>query len=124
MAFHRAFDFPIANAPKFPRQETVWFRKDLIEEEIREIKTAMEEDDMVGIADGIADAIYVLVGCAITYGIPLEAVWNRVQKANMAKLGSDGKPVKSAAGKAIKPPGWTPPNEDIRTLLIEAGWQP
>lgn len=49
--------------------------------------------------------IYVLVGAALAFGIPLDRVWSEVQRANMAKLGG----ARRADGKILKPEGWQPP---------------
>ncbi len=61
--------------------------------------------DIEAVADGIADSIYVLVGAALAFGIPLDRVWSEVQRANMAKLGG----TRREDGKILKPEGWQPP---------------
>jgi predicted HAD superfamily Cof-like phosphohydrolase len=64
----------------------------------------------------MADSIYVIVGAAIEYGIPLSAVWDAVQKSNLAKRDpSTGKVRRREDGKILKPDGWKPP--DIRAAL-------
>jgi len=62
--------------------------------------------NLEGVADGLADLIYVCVGAALAFGIPLDRVWAEVQRANMAKLGGP----RRADGKILKPEGWQPPN--------------
>ena len=92
------------------------------EEVIVELLPAMEKDDMIEIADAIADSIYVLIGASLEYGIPLHKVWNEVQRTNMAKVDpSTGAVRKRADGKILKPPGWMPP--DIASILFEEGWK-
>ncbi len=90
---------------------------ELIREEVnRELLPAMEANDLPEIADAMADAIYVIVGAAIEYGIPLDRVWAAVQNANMAKVDPiTGKVRKRADGKVLKPDGWTAP--DIVAVL-------
>lgn len=61
--------------------------------------------DIEAVADGLADLIYVVVGAALSFGIPLERVWSEVQRANMDKLNGP----KRADGKQLKPQGWIPP---------------
>ena len=117
-AFHEKFggftsDTPNLNVP----EPIVSNRIRLLREEVGEMLGAMVNNDLVEIADGAADAIYVIIGACIEYGIPLEKVWAEVQRSNMAKEGHD------ETGKVAKPEGWTPP--DIRGVLgipIEGIW--
>jgi len=90
----------------------------LIKEEYREMMDAWAQEDMAEFADGIADLIYVLVFSAHAYGIPIEEVWDEVQRTNMAKF-PDGKVLRRESdGKILKPEGWTPP--DIKSILDKA----
>lgn len=111
-AFHKACDVPILDVPKFPSSERMTLRIKLIEEEVSETILAIgRAEDICEVADGIADAIYVLVGTALEYGIPLDRVWNEVQRANMAKIDpSTGKVIKREDGKVLKPLGWVSPD--------------
>lgn len=111
MKFSRAVNAHIGTIPAVPPLEVYKLRDKLITEEIDETLNAMAMNDLPEIADGIADAIYVLIGTAVAYGIDLPTVWNAVQEANMAKVGGP----KRIDGKAIKPPGWQPP--DIAGIL-------
>jgi predicted HAD superfamily Cof-like phosphohydrolase len=70
---------------------------------------AESEDDIVEIADALADIIYIACGTAVSYGIPLNRVFDEVHRSNMAKL-VDGKVIRRADGKILKPDGWTPPD--------------
>jgi predicted HAD superfamily Cof-like phosphohydrolase len=97
--------------PHLPLPELKELRKQLILEEVNETLKAMDENDLVEIADGIADSIVVLLGTAVTYGIDLRPVWDEVHRTNMAK--KDG-PIR-ADGKKLKPEGWKPP--DIKKIL-------
>lgn len=67
--------------------------------------------DQKEVGDGLVDLIYFAVGTALTYGLPLDHMWDEVQRANMSKL-IDGRIVRRADGKVLKPPGWRPPNHD------------
>ena len=91
------------------KDKTLW--KKLVGEEIQETLTAIREDNLVKIADGIADSIVVLLGTAVCYGIDMRPIWNEVHKTNMAKKGG----IIREDGKLLKPPGWIPP--DIKRLL-------
>jgi predicted HAD superfamily Cof-like phosphohydrolase len=60
--------------------------------------------------------VYVLIGTALEFGIPLQAVWDRVHASNMNKVGGG----QDAKGKIQKPPGWIAP--DVAGVLREHGW--
>lgn len=111
-AFHLACGVPHLDRPAVPSPERIALRRSLINEEVNnELFPAMMENDLVGVADALADSIYVLIGTALEYGIPLGHVWVAVQNANMAKVDpKTGLVNKRADGKVLKPEGWTPPN--------------
>ena len=75
----------------------------------------LERGDLVGIADALADIVYVAYGTALTYGIDLDAVLHEVHRSNMSKLGSDGKPLIREDGKVLKSERYFPP--DIESVL-------
>jgi predicted HAD superfamily Cof-like phosphohydrolase len=109
----------IRRHPGLPIKDVVALRRRLIDEEVNtELLVAIDNDDIPGIADGCADAIVVIIGTAIAYGIPMKKVWNAVQRANMAKAQPDGSVKRRGDGKVMKPEGWTPP--DIAAIIWEA----
>lgn len=119
LRFHDACDIPSPVVPGIPDVERVTLRIQLIEEEIEETLDAIMCQDMAGIADGIADSIYVLIGAALEYGIPIGEVWNLVQAANMRKVDpKTGKVMRRADGKILKPDGWEAPDEAIAALVV------
>ena len=81
-------------------------RLSLVAEEIGELSEAVANKDIIGIADGVGDSIYVLIGLAVAYGIDLRPVWAEIHHSNMAKMGG---PV-AEDGKQLKPEGWEPPD--------------
>mgnify|MGYP003343800326 FL=1 len=101
--------------PGIPDAALRKLRDDLIDEERDELKIALDAGDVVKVADALADILYVVYGTADTYGIPIDACFREVHRSNMAKLDENGKPIKRADGKFLKPPGWTPP--DIAGVL-------
>lgn len=109
--FASVMDMYRVSKPSIPPSDVVDFRMDLIREEVGETLDGMLEDDVVKVADGIADSIVVLLGTAIAYGIDMRPVWDEVHKANMAKVGGP----KRADGKQLKPEGWQSPN--IQAIL-------
>jgi predicted HAD superfamily Cof-like phosphohydrolase len=116
-AFHIACDVPVLSKLQIPSPERIMLRRNLIDEEVnKELLPAIDRNDLPAIADGLADAIYVIVGTALEYGIPLDRVWEAVQRANMAKVDpATGKVQKRADGKVLKPNGWESP--DIAAIL-------
>lgn len=118
-AFHVAMaPDQLAATPRVLGGELKKLRKRLIEEEVGETIKALDADDLPGVADGIADSLYVLIGTAVAAGIDLHPVWREVQRANMDKRHG---PVR-ADGKRLKPEGWRPP--DITGVLMAQGWDP
>src|SRR6266487_2020090 len=101
--FHGAFNLPMR---KLPTAEIDGYlaklRVVLLQEEVSEFVTASENGDLVGIADALADIVYVVYGTALTYGIDLDAVLREVHRSNMSKLGRDGKPLIRDDGKVLK----------------------
>lgn len=105
--------------PRIPPLEVQTLRRLLIEEEASEVCDAIDNNDMVQIADGLADLIYVAIGCALAYGIPLSDVFREVHLSNMTK--SMMKDEKSIKGKTIKGPNYISP--DIERILRYHGWR-
>ena len=87
----------------------------LLEEEVSEFVAASGNGDLIGIADALADIVYVIYGTAVTYGIDLDSVLREVHRANMSKLASDGRPVLRDDGKVLKSERYFPP--DIASVL-------
>jgi predicted HAD superfamily Cof-like phosphohydrolase len=116
--FHIAFGQNVSEYPNIPAsKEERELRMRLLREEYEEYVDAEKDNDLVEIADALADLIYIACGTAVSYGIPLDKVFAEVHRSNMAKL-VDGKPLKREDGKVIKPEGWTPP--DIVSVLIQS----
>ena len=109
--FHRKFGCPMQAEPNADIPiDVVRMRVDLIAEELDEFIEAVDRQDIVSIADALADLAYVVYGAALTYGIDLDACIAEVHRSNMTKAGVDGKPIFRADGKLLKGPNYTPPN--------------
>ncbi|MET0863772.1 MAG: nucleotide pyrophosphohydrolase [Nakamurella sp.] len=118
--FHLAYGLPVRQVPTAAvGADQVELRLALIEEEVGELAAAARADDLVGVADALADIIYVAYGTAHVYGIDLDAVLDEVHASNMTKLGADGRPIRRADGKVLKGPSYVPP--DIAAVLAQAG---
>jgi hypothetical protein len=104
----------------FTSDETLKLRYNLVDEEVNKellpnLKKLMEEEPedptIVNVVDGIVDSIYVLIGCAVSFGVDLGPIWDKVHEANMLK--ADG--LRDKNGKVLKPEGWKHP--DIAKLI-------
>ena len=81
----------------------------LITEEYKETLEAFENNDLVEVADGLADMVWVIMGMCSSCGIKFNKVWEEVRSSNMSKF-VDGKAVKNDAGKIMKPDTYFKPN--------------
>ena len=115
--FHQAFGQRIGDKPEFPNDDERKLRVKLLKEEVWEYMDGESFNDLVEVADALADIIYIACGTAVSYGIPLDDVFDEVHRSNMAKL-VDGKVIRREDGKIQKPEGWTAP--DIRSILDKA----
>jgi predicted HAD superfamily Cof-like phosphohydrolase len=121
--FHEAFGLPIKDTPTIPDLARVELRRRLIEEEFREVIEEFERIstrlrsgryidartvylDIGRLAKELSDLRYVVEGCALEFGIPLDDVYAEVHRSNMSKLGEDGKPVRRHDGKVLKGPNY------------------
>lgn len=95
----------------------VAMRTKLAQEELQETHDAMMIEDRVGILDGLADQLYILIGTIIENGLEDKIVeaFDEVHRSNMSKLGEDGKPVLREDGKILKGPRYSPP--DLSKIL-------
>ena len=116
---HRVQRLVTSEVPSLDVPATVKeLRCTLIEEEAAEFRAAVEADDIVEVADAIADLLYVIYGAALTFGIPVREVFTEVHRSNMTKLDEDGRPIYRADGKVMKGPNFSPPN--LRPILDAA----
>ena len=108
--FMETFGQIVRTKPQFPDKKIMQLRLDLIQEELNELKEAMEKKNLKEIADALTDILYVTYGAGYAYGINLDKCFKEVQRANMSKLGVDGKPIFNEEGKVMKGPNYTAPN--------------
>lgn len=109
--FQEAIGAPMPRKPTLLDDERAKLRHRLLSEEIDEIQTAQEEGYIVGVADGIIDAMYILIGTAHEYGIADRMIdlFDEVQRSNMSKC-VDGKMIFREDGKVLKPETYSKPN--------------
>jgi|TARA_B100001013_G_scaffold45066_1_gene23764 predicted HAD superfamily Cof-like phosphohydrolase len=108
--FMETFGQIVVTKPQFPDNKTMQLRYDLIKEELDELKQAMKDKNLKEIADALTDILYVTYGAGFAYGIDLDKCFKEVQRANMSKLGADGKPIYNEKGKVMKGPSYSEPN--------------
>jgi predicted HAD superfamily Cof-like phosphohydrolase len=87
-------------------------RFELMKEENEEYLEAVQNNDLVEIADALGDMLYILCGTILEHGLQhkIEAVFDEIQRSNMSKLGEDGKPIYREDGKVMKGPNYFKPN--------------
>ncbi len=140
--FHEAFGVPVGTTPKLISPERLLLRAELIFEEACETARAMGmagepselvffgSPNLIDIADGLADLIYVINGAAVELGIDLEPIYDEVHRSNLSKMWNDDEisktppdqdcsisevdgmfplfVVKRADGKILKSPSYSP----------------
>ena len=90
----------------------------LIEEEFKELKEAINNNDMLETLDALEDILVVTIGAIHSAGMDGEGAWKEVMKTNFAKIDREtGKVRKREDGKVLKPVGWTPP--DLKTFITK-----
>jgi predicted HAD superfamily Cof-like phosphohydrolase len=98
-------------------EDVVLLRHRLMAEENEEYLQACRNGDLVEIADALGDMMYILCGTILSHGLQdkIEHVFEEIQKSNMSKLGSDGKPIYREDGKIMKGPDYFKP--DIKKVI-------
>ena len=108
--FMETFGQEVKTKPSFSTDKINSLRYDLIKEELEELKEAMENKDLLEVADALTDILYVTYGAGHAFGIDLDKCFEEVQNSNMSKLGEDGKPIYNDAGKVMKGPKYFKPD--------------
>lgn len=85
--FHDTFGAPVLDEPMIPAQERCTLRVALIQEELNELKEAIADNDLVEVADALADIQYVLSGAILEFGLAdrFKEIFDEVQRSNMSK---------------------------------------
>ena len=113
--FMTTFGQEVKKTPELPDEETRKLRLELIAEELEELWDAIEDKNLVAIADALTDILYVTYGAGHAFGIDLDECFREVQRSNMSKLGEDGKPIYREDGKVLKGPNYSEP--DLKGLI-------
>ena len=108
--FMKTFGQEVKDKPGLSSQKINNLRISLIHEELEEFKEAIKNNDLKEAIDALTDILYVTYGAGCAYGIDLDKCFKEVQRANMSKLGKDGKPIYNNKGKVMKGPNYLAPN--------------
>lgn len=111
--FHSAFNLGFYDAPVVNLgEEKHLLRYNLMKEENEEYLEAVQNNDLVEIADALGDMMYILCGTIIAHGLQdkMEAVFDAIQLSNMSKLNTDGTPIYREDGKVMKGPHYFKPD--------------
>ena len=108
--FMKTFGQEIKTKPGLSNDKINKLRIDLIDEELNELKEAINNNDLKEAVDALTDILYVTYGAGHAFGVNLDECFDEVQRSNMSKLGEDGKPIYNQAGKVMKGPSYFAPD--------------
>ena len=100
--FMKTFGQEVKDKPSFSTDKVNKLRLELIKEELSELTEAMNNKDLLEVADALTDILYVTYGAGHAFGIDLDKCFQEVQNSNMSKLDENGKPIYNEAGKVMK----------------------
>ena len=108
--FMKTFGQEVKTKPSFSSDKINKLRIDLIKEELDELKEAMDNNDLLEVADALTDILYVTYGAGHAFGIDLDKCFDEVQNSNMSKLNKNGEPIYNESGKVMKGPNYFKPD--------------
>ena len=108
--FMETFGQEVKSRPSFSSDKINMLRYNLIKEELDEFKEALDNNDLLEVADALTDILYVTYGAGHAFGINLDKCFEEVQNSNMSKLDEKGKPIYDEKGKVMKGPNYFKPN--------------
>ena len=108
--FMKTFGQEVKTKPSLSTEKINKLRIDLIKEELEELTEAMNNKDLLEVADALTDILYVTYGAGHAFGVDLDKCFEEVQNSNMSKLDEYGKPIYNDAGKVMKGPNYFKPD--------------
>ena len=108
--FMKTFGQEVKSKPSLSTNKINKLRIDLIKEELDELKEAMNNNDLLEVADALTDILYVTYGAGHAFGIDLDKCFDEVQNSNMSKLSENGEPIYNESGKVMKGPNYFKPD--------------
>ena len=113
--FMKTFGQEVKTKAELSNNKINELRISLINEELEELKKAIEDNDILEVADALTDILYVAYGAGHAFGINLDKCFNEVHRSNMSKLSEEGKPIYNEFGKVMKGPNYSPP--DLKRII-------
>ena len=85
--FHTTFKHPIVEKPAIPSKQRSELRVALLAEELKELQQAINDNDLVEVADALCDLQYVLAGAILEFGLgeKFKELFDEVHRSNMSK---------------------------------------
>ena len=108
--FMKTFGQEVKTKSSFSTEKINKLRIDLIKEELEELTEAMNNKDLLEVADALTDILYVTYGAGHAFGIDLDKCFDEVQNSNMSKLDENGNPIYNENGKVMKGPNYFKPD--------------
>ena len=108
--FMKTFGQEVKTKPSLSTKKINKLRIELIKEELEELTEAMNNRDLLEVADALTDILYVTYGAGHAFGIDLDQCFEEVQNSNMSKLDENGKPIYNDSGKVMKGPNYFKPD--------------
>ncbi len=108
--FMKTFGQEVKTSPALSTDKINRLRVDLIKEELEELTEAMNNKDLLEVADALTDILYVTYGAGHAFGVNLDKCFDEVQQSNMSKLGENEKPIYNEDGKVMKGPNYFKPD--------------
>lgn len=86
-AFHTTFQHPVLDSPGIPSPARCALRVSLLAEELKELESAIKDNNIIEIADALCDLQYVLSGAVLEFGLQnkFARLFDEVQRSNMSK---------------------------------------
>lgn len=113
--FHEIYDCNIGVQAAFPNDAERDLRKKLLQEEFEEYLKAEADNNLVEVADALGDMLYIIYGTAVSYGIPINEIFDEIHNSNLSKLDENGLPIRREDGKVLKGPNYFKP--DISSII-------
>ena len=108
--FMKTFGQEVKTSASLSTEKINKLRIDLIKEELEELTEAINNKDLLEVADALTDILYVTYGAGHAFGIDLDKCFDEVQNSNMSKLGENGEPIYNESGKVMKGPNYFKPD--------------
>lgn len=113
--FHEVYGTYMQDNPDFPNQNVRDLRIKLLQEEFDEYLLAEKDNHFIEVCDALGDMLYIIYGTCVSYGIPIDEIFQEIHNSNMSKLDENGNPIVREDGKILKGPNYFKP--DIKNIV-------